>query len=207
MFSKFPLFQSHIDLAHSLWEKAIKPGDIVIDATCGNGHDTLALAKMALTSTSGCLFALDKQTAAIDSCQNHLSKQLPKNIYEKISFILGCHSRFPLELAPESVSLIVYNLGYLPRGDKTMTTTTETTLISVENALQLIKKGGMISITCYPGHEEGKIETNKLLEYVTKLNPRLWSCCHHSWINRESAPSLLIIQSATEGPRQLDSSG
>ena len=160
--SKYPLFQSHIDLAHSLWKKIVKKGDLIVDATCGNGHDTLILAKLALTSKEGTLYAMDKQTKAIVSCKGLLSKELPEEILSKVHFVQGCHSRFPSEIAQESASLIVYNLGYLPGGDKSQTTETATTLLSVQKALSLLSKGGVISITCYPGHKEGMVEEEKL---------------------------------------------
>ena len=206
MFAKYPLFQSHIDLAHGLWKKIVKKGDLIIDATCGNGRDTLILAKLVFTSAQGALYAMDKQAKAIDSCQALLSKELPEEIFNKIHFVQGCHSRFPSEIALESASLIVYNLGYLPGGDKSQTTETKTTLLSLQKALPLLRKGGVISIACYPGHNEGMVEEEKLLEFTATLDPHLFSCCYHRWINRNLSPSLLIIQ-ASEDLKQPDSIG
>lgn len=205
--SKYPLFQSHLDLAHSLWKKIVRKGDLLIDATCGNGHDTLILAKLALTSLEGRLYAIDKQIKAIISCKTLLSKELSVEIFDKIHFIQGCHSRFSSEIAAESVSLIVYNLGYLPGGDKNQTTETETTLLSLQKALLLLRQGGVISMTCYPGHRAGMVEEEKLLEFSRTLDPRIFNCCFHRWINRNLSPGLLIIQKASEDPIQLDSNG
>ncbi len=184
---------NHLSFSHECWSQWVKPGDLVIDATCGNGHDTLFLAKTALTDTSGTLFSLDIQPAAIESAKQLLSQQLDEKLINRVEFVLGSHEAFPIGIAPETVSLIVYNLGYLPGGDKTKTTMTDSTLKSVRNAQLLIKRGGMISITCYPGHEEGKREEEAILSYCSGLNPRQWTCCHHRWINRQQAPSLLII--------------
>jgi ubiquinone/menaquinone biosynthesis C-methylase UbiE len=177
---------NHLNFAHELWSQTVVPGDLVIDATCGNGHDTLFLAKIALTSTAGTVYSIDIQPQAIESARKLLHD-------ERVHFIEGSHETFPAEISPESVSLIVYNLGYLPGGDKKKTTMTETTLKSLQEAQKLIKKEGMISITCYPGHEEGKREEEMLLEYCSQLKPWHWTCCHHRWINRSSAPSLLIL--------------
>jgi hypothetical protein len=198
MFGKYPLFQSHIDLAHDLWKKILKKKELVIDATCGNGHDTLVLAKLVFNASEGILYAIDKQAKAITSCQTLLSKELPAEIFNKIHFVRSCHSRFPSEIAMGSASLIVYNLGYLPGGDKNQTTEAPTTLLSVQEALSLLKEGGTISITCYPGHKAGRVEEEKLLEFVKILDPRLFSCCYHRWINRNLSPTLLIIQKACE---------
>ena len=196
MFKRYPLFHSHLDLAHHYWKSLVNPGDTVIDATCGNGHDTLVLAQTVLTSSEGKLFALDLQQKAIDSAKQMLSECLDKIIFNKVTFIKGCHSIFPREISPNSVKLITYNLGYLPGGDKTKTTQSETTLESIKNAQKLIQDGGAISITCYPGHEEGKKEEHHILTYCSTLDPKKWSCCHHRWTNRSNAPSLLLIQSS-----------
>lgn len=174
---------AHIDLAHQYWARLIQPGDTVIDATCGNGHDTLALAKLPV----GKIFAIDLQPEAIRSTRTRLKGH-------SVTYIEGCHSTFPEEIGRDTVRLIVYNLGYLPGGDKTKTTMTQTTLESIKNAQELIMNGGAISITCYPGHPEGKREEEAILEYVESLDPALWSCWHHRWINRYASPSLLLLQ-------------
>jgi len=194
MFERYPLFHSHIDLAHKHWRSLIKQGDTVIDATCGNGHDTLVLAQIALSSESGKLFACDVQKEAIDSAEQMLLGKLGRDIMSKIQFVQGCHSTFPKVIRPNSVKLVAYNLGYLPGGDKSRTTTAETTLTSIKNAQELILDGGLISVTCYPGHAEGKREEEKILDYSTTLDPKQWSCCSHRWSNRKNAPSLLLIQ-------------
>lgn len=184
----YPLFRSHLDLAQSYWERLVQPGAIVVDATCGNGHDTLFLARLQ----PRILYSFDIQPEALESAR----KQIDKELLSSIQFIQGCHSQFPAQISPSSVKLIVYNLGYLPGSDKTITTLTTTTLQSVSNALDLIVPGGAISITCYPGHEEGAREESALLALVEKLEKPLWSCCHHRWINRKLAPSLLLLQKA-----------
>lgn len=190
----FSLFQSHLDLAHNYWTKLVRPGNWVIDATCGNGHDTLFLAQLALSSHSpGLVIAMDKQLPAIENTRQRLSSTLPSSLLPQVQLLHQCHSTFPT-LPSQSISLIVYNLGYLPKGDKAFTTMTETTGASVRAALDLISPGGAISISCYPGHTEGKVEEDWLLQFGANLDPREWSCCHHRWLNRQSAPSLLLIQ-------------
>ncbi len=182
----FTLFQSHLDLAHRYWSELLSVGDHVIDATCGNGRDTVILA------------TLGAKTYSIDIQQNALNeaklKVESKGIAQLVTFIKGCHSKFPEEIESHSVKLIVYNLGYLPGGNKDVTTQVTTTLKSLEHALDLLVAGGMISITCYPGHEEGKREEEQLLYFCQNLSPREWSCCHHRWINRKLSPSLIILQ-------------
>lgn len=195
MYSKYPLFQSHLDLAHHYWEQLVKPGDSVIDATCGNGKDTLFLAKLTLqNSMEGIVYAHDIQTEAIKSAQHYLATNLSTQQMANIQFVLGCHSQFSSEVLPGTIKLIVYNLGYLPGGDKSKTTFHDTTLKSLQRATELIISGGAISITCYPGHQEGAVEEEEVLAFASKLPGKIWNCCHHRWINREKSPSLLLLQ-------------
>lgn len=194
---QFPLFQSQLDLAHVHWKKLIQPGDLVIDATCGNGHDTLFLASIAIDpDKEGKVVAIDKQIAAIESTQKRLSHQLNQEVFKHVHFLHQCHSTFPSDIPPLSVKLIVYNLGYLPGSDKSLTTLGETTRLSLESALGLICSGGVISVTCYPGHSEGKAEEQIVLDFAEKLPSMEWSCCYHRWYNRKDAPGLMLIQRA-----------
>lgn len=191
-------FQAHLSVAHRYWQQFIKPGDYVIDATCGNGHDSLLLAQLALTEGAGKLLACDIQQEAMDKTKHLLSQHLSPKIYQRVSFFHGCHSQFPPEIVKNSVKLIVYNLGYLPGGDKSFTTQLDTTLKSVNQAQELISDDGLISITCYPGHPEGKREEEALLEYAASLDPKKWQCSHQRWVNRQNAPSLLFIMPLPE---------
>lgn len=189
MRSHFPLFHSHLDLAHHYWKRLVREDDLLIDATCGNGHDALCLAKLK----PKLLYAIDIQPQALASAQGLLS-QLTADERAHVKFIEGSHVRFPEEIAPETVKLCVYNLGYLPGGDKSLTTLANTSVQSLEAALKLIMPGGAISVMCYPGHPEGKREQEWILEFAQGLDPKQWSCCHHRWMNRDKAPSLLLMQ-------------
>lgn len=190
---EFQRYQAHLSYAHSCWKQIIGPGDTVIDATCGNGHDTLFLAILALTDCSGELYAFDIQPQAIENSKRLVKEQLPPSLVDRIHFIQRSHVSFPESLMPKSVKLIVYNLGYLPGSDKQITTEVESTLESIQKALPYICHSGGIFITCYPGHEEGKKEQDALLEALALLDFKEWSCCHHHWFNRDAAPSIIEI--------------
>lgn len=195
---KYPLFHSHLELAHSYWQKLLRPGDHAIDATCGNGLDTAFLAT-CLFSTSdhtGTLLAIDKQAEAIEATKRHLEEKFEEKILKQITLLQQCHSTFPASLPP--IKLIVYNLGFLPHGDKALKTQTETTLTSLTNALPLMQPGGAISITCYPGHPGGKEEELALRAFAASLRDGEWSCYLHERLNRRNAPSLLLIQKAIQ---------
>ncbi len=187
------LFQSHLDYAHQAWKQIISPGDWAIDATCGNGKDTLFLAQL-LAPQSGGLIALDIQECAIINTKQLLEKQLSPTQQASVHLCHQSHEAFPEMAYHKPIKIIVYNLGYLPGGNKSLTTLTPTTLISVKNALNLLVSQGLLSITCYPGHLEGAQEERALIEWASHLDPKLYIVCHLKWQNRKESPSLLMIQ-------------
>lgn len=168
-------YSPHLKLAHEYWRSWLRPDDTVIDATCGNGKDTQILASLV---PQGKVYSMDIQVDAIENAKKHVTSP-------NVVFLLQSHADFsPIKEA----KLVVYNLGYLPGGDKSVTTMTETTLRSVELALTISQA---VCITCYPGHPEGAKETNNLLEWVQKLDQKRWKVAFYQW--KPSAPSLLFI--------------
>lgn len=184
----FPLFRSPLDLAHNFWEQLLQPGDMAVDATAGNGRDTLFLARLPLKK----VYAIDIQESACANTKALLEAELNENERAKVEVICQSHSSFPREV--EGAKLFVYNLGYLPGGDKNKTTMTQSTLQSLEAALSLVATGGAISLTCYPGHPEGAKEEEHLLTFVKGLSKEQWCVTHIQFANRTLSPSLLIIQ-------------
>ena len=146
------LEESHLTYAHKVWLEGVKVGDIAIDATAGNGHDALFLAQAILSETAGELHCIDVQKEAIDATRHRLKENLSPEAFARATFHHTSHATLPY-CRPQ---LIVYNLGYLPGSDKSLTTKVATTLQSVKNAFDILAEGGLISITCYPGHPEGK---------------------------------------------------
>lgn len=183
----------HLAFAQSLWKNRLNVGDQVIDATCGNGKDTLVLAGLCLSPTKGKLYTIDIQIDAIEKSRRLLKEHLDSALMERITFIHGSHAAFPEEIAFKSVKAVIYNLGYLPGGDKSKTTLYESTIESLSKALILIQDDGFICVTCYPGHAEGKKEEEKVLQFASELDSKDWECSHHRWINRKASPNVLII--------------
>lgn len=104
---------------------------------------------------------------------------------------------FPDALAPESVSLLVYNLGYLPgQPDKRRTTMTADTLESLRQALfirPILAVQGLVSIMCYRGHPEGAKEAAAVQDFVEGLDPEVYRCFVHAPLNRPLSPALITI--------------
>ncbi|MFS8563195.1 MAG: methyltransferase domain-containing protein [Rhabdochlamydiaceae bacterium] len=169
----------HLDLAFQYWKRWLKPTDTVFDATCGNGKDTLRLASLV---PQGKVLALDIQEDAIASAR----KTAPLG---NVFFYLQSHVSFP---PSDPVKLIVYNLGYLPFGDKSITTLSTTTLQSLREALRLTFWGGALSLTCYPGHPEGLIEKKAIFSFLQTLDPQEWKISFHEW--KETSPCLIWIE-------------
>ncbi|MDN3506542.1 MAG: class I SAM-dependent methyltransferase [Simkaniaceae bacterium] len=172
---------SHIALAHSYWQNHVQKDTWAIDATCGNGKDTSFLAQICTG-----VISIDIQEKALESARQEAG--------ENVSFFCQSHEEFPSQAYEKPISLIVYNLGYLPGGDKGLTTLTSSTLKSLNRAMEILLPGGLISITCYPGHPEGANEEEALLTFAKGLDPKNWSACHHRWLNRNKAPSLLLLE-------------
>ncbi len=177
----------HLSFAHNSWEKCVTPGDTVIDATVGNGHDTFFLAQ--LLKGQGRLIGYDIQPQALAQTQKRLAG-LPAPWRDTVELRLESHVHF----SEAGVKLICYNLGYLPGGDKTITTQTGSTLSSIQNALSCLSLQGAISITCYPGHAEGALEQEAIVEFLKRLPTDQWNVCHHVWINRPLSPTWIWLQ-------------
>jgi len=187
-------FSSHLHLAHHYWSLHLKPGDNVIDATCGNGYDTLFLSQLVLENERGKVIGLDIQERAIQQTTLLLEEKLPSDLKKRVYIFQQSHVYVPPLVQEGSIRLIAYNLGYLPGGDKSLTTKTSTTIESINNYFNLLSSDGLISITCYPGHFEGATEEKALLEWVTSFSPHQWIICYHRWLNRIKSPSLILIQ-------------
>lgn len=181
----FTPFSSHLELAERYWSEIITSNSFVVDMTAGNGHDTLKLAQ----KNPARLVAIDIQSSSIEKTKEKV-KDYPAEV------LIRDHSLYPDELDDESVTLAVYNLGYLPGGDKTITTLTNTTLISLNKMLDKLQKGGALSIMCYPGHEEGAIEQNAVLEWSSQLSKEKWMVVHTRFMNRKDSPSFLWVAKA-----------
>lgn len=180
------------ELSFKILSGYVSEGDKVIDATAGNGHDTLALAK--LVGSKGKVYAFDIQETALINTKTLLEKE---GFFDNYELILGSHHRMK-EFIPEGdrmkISAVVFNLGYLPGGKKDRTTVSETTLMAVEQALGLIKPDGLVAVTMYGGHPQGTGEKESLLRFSKELPQKEYHAVHLSFVNqRNNPPELLLI--------------
>ncbi len=190
----FGIITSHLALAHQRWGQILREGDSVIDATCGNGKDTLFLAQVICSKgVRGLIIGIDIQKKALDQTQRHLQMNLSGDELNRVHLFHQSHEEFPPLALEHPIRLIVYNLGYLPQGDKELTTLTESTLASLKNGMALLMPEGMISVTCYPGHAEGAKEQENILKWARTLNPEDWKIEVFRQTHSVTAPSLLFF--------------
>jgi tRNA G37 N-methylase Trm5 len=161
-------------------------GDTVIDATCGNGHDTLAMAKLG----AGKIYAFDVQDTAIKNTEALLQEE---NIpLDKVHLILDSHANM-CNYIKEKVRVIVFNLGYLPGADKSVTTTADSTVCAVKYAVENLSENGYVSICAYLGHEGAVEEFDTLSEYLSSLKNREYNVSFTKHINRRSYSPVYIL--------------
>ena len=195
------LIQHTTDLAMHIVQAYVHPGDTVVDATCGNGHDTLRLARMLglnAVPNSGLLFGFDVQAQAIEATRQRLRNEGFEDALVMDRITLAClgHEQmltFLQERSIPEVSAIVFNQGYLPGGDKTLTTRTGTTLSAVTDALQQLRAGGLCCLTMYSGHPEGAAEKRALLAFAEGLDGKLWHVSYISMLNQKKDPPEILL--------------
>lgn len=179
-----------LPFARFLLERAVTEGDLAIDATVGNGHDTVYLAE--LVGDSGHVFGFDIQPEAIAATTARLSEH---GLHDRVTLFQQSHSELLTALPSDVYGRIagaVFNLGYLPGGDKQIVTQPESTIQAVEQLLSIMKPGGVIVLVVYHGHPEGKIERDALLDYVRSLDQQHTHVLKYEFLNRRNDPPFII---------------
>lgn len=169
------------ELSHNIITQYVENKSVAIDCTLGNGYDC-----DFLSNNFSKVYAFDIQNLAIDTY-----KQREKH---NVILINDSHE-FINKYVHEKIDVAVYNLGFLPGGDKTITTKAKSTLKSIEISLEYLKSGGFVFIAVYIGHEEGAIEGEAILNYVSSLSKKLYGVMIHKFINRSPlSPYLIVIE-------------
>lgn len=178
-----------LDFVKQVGSLQLENANIVIDATLGNGHDTLWIKQVA---PSAKLYGFDIQETAIDNTKKRLSDAQIN--MEDVQLIQDSHSNMERYIS-EKVDLVLFNFGYLPGGDKTITTKTESSMSAIKTALSMLTDKGIAILVMYPGHDEGKHEADAVRDYVEKLS---WSSyrvyCYQIMNNTKNPPIAYIIQ-------------
>nr|WP_177297589.1 class I SAM-dependent methyltransferase [uncultured Blautia sp.] len=169
-------------------KEQVKPGDFCIDATMGNGNDTLLLS--TLCGEKGRVLAFDIQKQALIQTRKRLTEAAAP---DNCSLFLDSHVNISRYAAPESVSCIVFNLGYLPGGDHALATKGETSIEALEQSLSLLQKGGIVSLCIYSGGDSGFQERDLVLNWLKTLDPGKYLVIRSDYFNRPNHPPIPVL--------------
>ena len=158
-----------------------------VDFTMGNGHDTLYFAQYL---TKGHVYAFDIQAQAVENTRRLLEEY---GVLDRVTLIHDSHSNVD-QYVTEQIDAGVFNLGYLPGGDKTVTTLSDTTLQALEKAVNMLKTGGVIVVVIYPGHDEGTKEAKLVEEFCSKLDKHTYNTYKYHLLNKKNPPYIVAAE-------------
>lgn len=165
-------------LAHERLAEVLQAGDLAIDATAGNGHDTLFLARQVGPRGRVCAFDIQ-----LEALQNTARRLEAEGLLRQVQLAHAGH-QYLLEHLPDGwsgkVSAVTFNLGYLPGSDKRTITRSDATLPALAQSLQCLRPGGLLSVLAYRGHEGGQEEADAVLSWLTEQRAQLALETHES---------------------------
>lgn len=176
------------DFCHQFISNHIGAGAFCVDATAGNGHDTEFLCRLA--GDSGKVLAFDIQDVAVNNTRDRLMRLGLDHIG---TVILDSHAHLANYVAPNCTDCIMFNFGYLPGGDHQMSTKPETSLSAVQQGLECLKPGGLMSLCIYSGGDTGFEEKDALLSFVTGLDPKKYLVIVSEYANRAGNPPIPVF--------------
>jgi predicted methyltransferase len=177
----------------------LQPGDMAVDLTAGNGHDTAFLCR--LVGAAGGVVAFDIQHQALQRTAERLREQGTKVTWAAPEgppapaagalLVAACHSRLD-RYVDGPVRAVMANLGYCPGGDHALVTRTDTSCAALRAALERLLPGGRITVLLYPGHAGGAEEAAAVRELFSALDAGEWQVMELAAVNRRAAPHLLL---------------
>lgn len=182
---------SVLDYAHVLATRALEPGDVAVDATVGNGHDTLVLARAV--GADGRVFGFDVQAAAIEETRARLASE---SVEKQVDLFQHGHeemARVLPEACVGSVGAVTFNLGYLPGSASELTTTPETTLPALDAAVRLLRPGGVVTVVVYTGHEGGSKEAEAVDAWAADCPQDRFHALSYRFVNQQNDPPRLVV--------------
>jgi predicted methyltransferase len=179
-----------IPFAHHLVRSALRPGDVAVDATCGNGHDTVRLADAV--GTEGRVFAFDVQQEAMQQTQHKVESRVPE---VPVELVHDSHATLREHL-PDAlhgrVGAVTFNLGYLPGADHSVITRPDSTLAALQSAVEVLRPGGIVTVVLYTGHEGGPEEAEAVEAWAASLDQSDVHVLSYRFPNRRNDPPRLV---------------
>lgn len=175
-----------LPFAKSLIRSHVSPESVVIDATCGNGHDTKFLAELV---PNGHVYGCDIQADAIENTRQRVQG------YNNVSLFQTGHEWITQHIASVHLSQVhaaIFNLGYLPKGDKSIVTKSTTTLAAVQTIFDCLQPEGIIVLVVYPGHEEGAEESAAIQKHFASFDQQQAHVLKYEFINQQNRPPYVL---------------
>lgn len=176
-----------LGIAHGLLTWCVPQGGFCIDATAGRGRDTELLCR--LVGADGRVLAMDIQPEAVSATTELLREQ---GLLDRARVVCDSHSNMGCYAEPESADCIVFNLGWLPGGDHSIYTIAQTSLQAIGQGLELLKPGGVMSISSYYGGSNGTEERDAVLGYLAAMDSKRFTVLCGRWLNRSGNPAIPI---------------
>ena len=183
--------------ARQLIEGRLKNGGRALDGTAGNGRDTLFLAQLA--GGSGKVWAFDIQAQALSNTAGLLREN---GVEERVELIAASHADLA-DYVREPLDAAMFNFGYLPGGDKTVTTKADSSVRAMQAAAALLAEGGLLTAVVYSGHPAGLAEAAAIEQWAAALPQEQYQVLHYRFTNqRNHPPQLLAIEKRIRKPNR-----
>ncbi len=176
------------ELAHRLLGAVVREGDRVVDATAGNGYDTVFLAERV--GSGGEVIAFDVQEEAIVSAKKRVELA---GFGDRVKFFTESHEEIGRRVPADSASVVMFNLGYFPGGDHERITTLQGTLAGLEAAAVVLKAGGWLSVVVYPGHPGGAEEAAAVEDWMERRAAAGWRVVRYGALGTLRAAPVLLL--------------
>jgi len=175
-------------LSHILLKSLTNGSGIYIDATAGNGYDTLFIAKML--KQNGSLFSFDISYQAVGNTKKLLEEN---NIsINNVNIINDSHENIDKYIGQNKIKAAIFNLGYRPHSDKTVKTMPASTILALGKILYRLECGGAVIICSYTGHDGGE-EDEQVFKYLCGMENKTYEISKTEMISRKHSPVLYLI--------------
>lgn len=179
-----------VQTAHDWMRRTLRPGDIAIDATVGNGHDAVFLASRV--GDNGHVYGFDVQEEAISQTVRRLKNERLKH---RVTIFETGHENMAKLVPNEAhghLAGVMFNLGYLPGGEnKHIVTNSGSTVLALNAALKMLTIGGVIAVVAYTGHDGGE-EAFSVRSWAMSLDQDKYAVVHYSHLNQKNSPPQLF---------------
>ncbi|MDF2985581.1 MAG: putative rRNA methylase [Eubacterium sp.] len=186
------ILKNSLNQSHQIVSSIVEKGDLVIDATAGNGNDTVFLA--GLIGKEGSVYSFDIQQSALNATQQKL---MEKQLDDKVRLIHDGHQNIKNYIS-EPVKAVMFNLGYLPGGDHSIGTKGNTTIEAIKASMELLAVHGIISIVVYYGGDSGFDEKNEVMDFIKTIDCKKFTVMRMDFVNQINCPPILICIEKTK---------